>query len=73
MISYVPLRKKAGGLSNQNILWLFERYMEELPDYSVILVVDKLLEHLKINNTSYKGILLDDEDHRPSSMDHILR
>jgi hypothetical protein len=36
--------------------------MEELPDYSVVIIVDGLLAHLKINSTSYKGILLDNDD-----------
>lgn len=56
-IQYVPLRKK-GGLSNENLLWLFGRYVEELPEYSVVLVVDATLRQLKINPTSIRAVVL---------------
>jgi len=57
-ISYVPLRRKSGGLSDSSLLWLFQRHVDELPEYSVVIVVDVLLAKLKLNSSSFKGIIL---------------
>ena len=57
-IAYVPLRRKSGGLSDSNLLWLFQRHIEEIPDYSVVLITDIRLVRLKLGSTCFKGIIV---------------
>lgn len=68
-IGFIGLRKMIGGLTESTLLWLFQRFLDEIvSENSVVFVIDEMLTPVKLSGTSVKVILKDCLNNLPLSI-----